>query len=177
MRGLCLHDDKGFGLIELVTVLALGAMLLTAVVTYALPWVSREEMRGAVYQVQNYLQRARIEAVTRNRSCRFILEADSGRFQVVDLNDPGDATDDETLATATLPGTVSFSDPEGGPAITLSLISGSTYQATFAPDGSVSDGAGVIMFAGGERSDRLTLFGAGGVRVDTWNGSTWVAGA
>ena len=172
-----MRSQTGIGMVELVVVLAVGLMLMTAAVTFSLPWNSREKMRGAVYTVQNHLQQTLIQAVTRNRACRFILEAGIGRIRVVDLNDPGNTTDDVTLLTTTLPETVTFEDPEGGAAITFTLVSGTTYQVTFASDGSVSDGAGVVILAGGERFNRLTLFGAGGLRVDTWNGSSWQAGA
>jgi Tfp pilus assembly protein FimT len=163
-------------MVELVIVLAIASMILTAAATVALPWIAREEMRSAVYQTQNYMQVARIQAVTRNRECRFLIDGGSRQIQIIDLNDPGDDTDDEMLKTIYLSDRVGFLDPGGGSPITLAPVSGTVYQATFASDGSVAEGAGAIVLTAGGRSDRLTLFGAGGVRVDKWNGSAWVSG-
>jgi prepilin-type N-terminal cleavage/methylation domain-containing protein len=173
---MAFERERGFSLVELVIVMVLAGLLITAGVVFALPWVGREEVRGAAYQVQSHLQLARIHAVSRNRACRFVLDAESGAIQVVDLNDPADGTDDTLVASATLPRTVSFADPSGGTPITLAILAGSTYQATYAADGRVSDGAGTITLSGGDRYERVTLFGAGGLRTETWDGTAWRAG-
>jgi len=172
-----MRRGRGYTLVELVVVLVVFAFLITATITYALPWFAREDMRSAVYQVQTHLQVSRIQAVTRNRSCVFQIDSANRRVQVYDLNDPAVTTDDILLADFTLPSTISFSDPAGGSAITLTSLSSTLFQATFSSDGSVSAGAGVIIMAGGNRYDRLSLFAAGGLRVESWNGSAWVTGA
>src|SRR5882672_404527 len=172
-----MRTERGYTLVELVVVLVIFAFLVTATFAYALPWFAREDMRSAIYQVQTHLQVTRIQAVTRNRNCAFQVNSSTGRVQVYDLNDPAVTTDDILLADFTLPSTVSFSDPGGGSAITLTSLSSSLFQATFSSDGSVSAGAGVIIMAGGNRYDRLSLFAAGGLRVESWNGSAWVTGA
>ncbi|HEU4402962.1 MAG TPA: GspH/FimT family pseudopilin [Candidatus Polarisedimenticolia bacterium] len=172
-----MRHEQGMSLAEISIVLALAAIVITVAVTYALPWIGREEMRGAVYQVQTHLQLARIQAVTRNRSCRFVIDGASGRVQVFDLVDPASATDDIQLADLTLPSTVAFSRPDSGSAITLTAGSGTQYLATFAADGSVSDAAGEIVLKGGDRYDKVTLYGAGGIRVEHWDGSAWTVGS
>lgn len=53
-------------------VMVLVAIITTAVATYSIPWLGREEMRGAIYTIQEYLQPARVQAVSRNRDCRFL---------------------------------------------------------------------------------------------------------
>jgi prepilin-type N-terminal cleavage/methylation domain-containing protein len=171
-----MRQESGFSLVEVVIVMVLAGLLITASVVYALPWFGREDMRGAVYDVQTYLQLTKVQAVTRNRSCQFRLDAANRRLSVVDLNDPSTSSDDVELSSVTLPSTVSFADPSGGTPITLSLISGTTYQATFDADGEVSSGAGVVTLLGGSKYSRLTLFGAGGMRSETWDGSVWRAG-
>ncbi len=172
-----MRAERGVNLPEIVIVLALVALVVAAAATYGISWIGREEMRGAVYQVQTHLQLSRIQAVTRNRDCRFLIDGGSGLIQVVDLNDPANGTDDILLYTLTLPRTVTFSRPDSGSPITLALLSGTTYQATFASDGSVSSGAGEIVLNGGQEYDRISLYGAGGVRVERWDGSSWSLGS
>lgn len=172
-----MRRESGVGLVEILVVLVIAGILITAGVVFAMPWLSREEMRGAVYTVQEHLQLARIQAVTRNRACQFRLNASTGLVQVIDLNDPANGTDDTEITHVTLSRSISFSDPGGGSAITLQLISGTLYQATFEADGSVSAGAGVINLLGGDRYDRVSVLGAGGTKTENWNGSVWQWGA
>jgi len=171
------RHERGFSLVELVIVMVLAGLLITAGVVFALPWIAREEIRSAAYALQTHLQLARVQAATRNRDCAFVLDAQAGLMQVVDLNDPSNNSDDTLITSARLPRTVAFADPTGGSPITLTLLSGSIYRATFAADGSVASGAGVVTLSGGDRYERLTLFGAGGVRTDTWDGTAWRAGS
>ncbi len=170
-------DERGMSLAEVVIVLLLASMVITVAVTYALPWLGREEMRSAVYQIQTHFQLARVHAISRNRSCRFTVDGATGRVQVLDLNDPAVSTDDIVLADYTLPSTVKFESPDASTPITLTTLSGSSYGATFASDGRVTAGAGQVVLHGGERYDRVLLYGAGGVRTEHWDGGTWSAGS
>jgi len=171
-----MESQQGFSLTELLVVLFIASLLITATIAYTLPMLGREDLRSAAYEIQSHLQLARAQSVARNRSCRFILNDAARRIQVIDLNDPFSGTDDITLAAFTLPPTLSFARPDPGSPITLAFSLGA-YQATFAADGSVSSGAGEIVIRGGDRYDRLTLYGAGGARVDRWDGSAWVSGS
>ena len=172
-----MRNERGMSLAEVTIVMVLVAIITTAVATYSIPWLGREEMRGAVYTIQEYLQLARVQAVSRNRDCRFLIDSGSRRVSVVDLNDPSTGSDDISLYSATLSSRVTFVRPDTGSAVTLAAVSGSLYQATFASDGSVSAGAGLIAVQGGDGNYRINLYGAGGVRVERWNGSSWVAGS
>jgi len=120
---------------------------------------------------------ARAQAITRNRACRFQIDTASLRITVVDLNDPASTTDDILLHDATLSSKISFARPDSGSAVTLSSLGGNLYGAIFASDGSVSAGAGLIALQGGDGSYRISLYGAGGVRVERWDGSSWVLGS
>jgi Tfp pilus assembly protein FimT len=164
-------------MIELAVVLVVAMMMVTAAATYSIPWLAKEEMRGAVYEVQTHLQLARIQAVTRNSTSRFILDAANRRLQVFDLVDTGNSADDILLADVRLPDTLVFARPDSGSVITLTAVSTDVYGATFESDGSVSAGAGVICMRGGESFDRLTLHAAGGVRVERWADGAWTWGA
>jgi len=168
-----MRGEQGMSLAEISVVLVVMAIIVTAVGTYSIPWLGREELRGAVYQAQQFLQLARAQAITRNRACRFQIDTSTGRMTVFDLNDPASTSDDIHLHDATLSSKISFGRPDGGSAVTLTSLGGSLYGATFASDGSVSAGAGLIAIQGGDASYRINLYGAGGVRVERWDGSAW----
>jgi len=163
-------------LIELVIVVSLASVTLLATATYALPWIARERARSAVYDVQSYLQLTRIEAVSRNRDCRFVLDTSTRSLQVFDGNGTSATkADDVLLYETTLPTQVQFARPDTGNAVTLSQIgTTSAYETVFTSDGIVSDGTGEVALYGGEEYNRVMVFGAGGVSVDRWAGSGWV---
>jgi hypothetical protein len=118
-----------------------------------------------------------MQAVSRGRSCRFLVDTASRKLQVIDLNDPANATDDITIASTTLPSRITFSHPTGAAAATLESHSGTWYRATFGADGSVAAGAGSVFIKGGDRFDRVTVYGAGGTRVERWSGAAWQVGS
>ena len=172
-----MRGEQGTSLAEITVVMVVMALIVTAVGSYSLPWLGREEMRGAVYQVQQFLQLARTQSIARNRNCLFQIDTSNRRIVVLDLNDPANSTDDILLHDATLSSKISFARPDSGSAVTLTALGGTLYGATFASDGSVSAGAGLIAMQGGDGSYRVNLYGAGGVRVERWDGSGWVIGS
>jgi Tfp pilus assembly protein FimT len=167
-------------LIELVIVVAVAALALVAVSAFSLPWMQKEAMRSAVYDVQTHMQLAKIEAVSRNRECRFVVDTGTRTLQVLDGNGTPSASntgDDILLYDATLPSNVSFTNPGAGAAVTLDDLGSGVYQVEFTSDGIVLLGAGSVMLQGGQSFGRISVFAAGGVQVDKWNGSSWHAGA
>ena len=167
--------ENGYTISEVLVTLAIFALVVMFSLTYAIGWMGRMESRGAVYSVQSYLQRARMEAVSRNRTCRFTLDTATRQMRVYDLVDVASATDDLLLADTTVPSKVSFARPDPGAPVTLASISGTTYGATFDSDGSLSAGAGVVSLKGGTGYLRVSLYGAGGAAVERWDGASWVA--
>ena len=170
-----MNNQKGMTLFELVFVLSVASVALVATATYALPWMAREKSRSAVYDVQSYLQLTRIEAVSRNRECRFVLDTDSRIVQVFDGNSTSSTSDDSLLYETTLPAQIQFARPDSGTAVTLSQIgSTSMYETVFTSDGIVAQGTGEVALFAGNEYNRVLVFGAGGVSVDRWSGSGWV---
>jgi Tfp pilus assembly protein FimT len=167
-------------LIELVIVVAVAAMMLVIVAAISLPWMQKESMRSAVYDVQTYIQLAKIEAVSRNRECRFVVDTSTGVLRVFDgagTDAATDTSDDLLLYETTLPDNVSFTDPQAGAAVTLEDIGSGSFQLEFTSDGIVNAGAGAVMLQGGQSYGRISVFAAGGVEVERWTGSAWYAGA
>jgi hypothetical protein len=158
---------------EALVVLGISATALLVALPHSLRWLSALESSGAVYQTQMLLQLARMEAVSRNRACRYEISTLTRRVTVYDLNDPADASDDVAIASERVPSRIGFGDPQGHPAITLESLGGGRYGATFASDGSVSAGIGRIEFEAKGDFRRVSLLGAGGTRAERWNGTLW----
>ena len=170
-----MSNQKGMTLFELMFVISLASVALVATATYALPWIAREKSRSAVYDVQSYLQLTRIEAVSRNRECRFVLDTASRVLQVFDGNNTSATSDDRLLYETSLPAQIQFVRPDSGSPVTLSRIgSTSMYETVFTSDGIVAQGTGEVALFGGNEYNRVLVFGAGGVSVDRWSGSGWV---
>jgi Tfp pilus assembly protein FimT len=164
---------------EALVVLAISALLTLAVATITTAWIGRERVRSTVYLMQTHIGVTRMEAVKRNRPCRFILDTANRQLTLVDLNDPGTTGDDVELRTVSLHPDIEFSNPEGGAAVTLHNVSGAIYDIIFNPDGTVdttNSAAGAVMLEAGERFDRVTVFVAGGIQVHRWDGSAWRLG-
>ncbi len=172
-----MSNERGMSLIELLAVLGLAGVVLSAVAAGSFLWIRQQASLSAVYHVQSFLQSARVEAVMRNRACRFLIEPASHTVRVVDLNDPALPGDDVQVSSLVLSATSRFERPDPGEAVSLPEVAAGVHEAVFESDGVVSSGAGgEIVLWGGKRYHRLTLYGAGGVRVERWNGGGWTAG-
>ncbi len=116
-----------------ITSLAVGVTIVSSTV-----WMAKETMRSAVSDVGGMMQLTKIEAVSRNRDCHFVIDTATGTLEV--RND-----EDELLHSRSLPANVVLDRPDLGSVVTLELIDASeSYQAVFTSDGVVSSGAGAI---------------------------------
>jgi prepilin-type N-terminal cleavage/methylation domain-containing protein len=172
-----MNGQRGVTLAELLIVLAVASLALLAVGTYAVPWVAREGLRSAIYDVQTYMQLARIEAISRNRDCRFAVDTSTNRISVLDTVGTVAVGDDILLYESDIPDTVSFARPDTGSAVTLDNVSGSIFQARFGNDGIVNLGTGEVHMFGGSKYEKVEVFGAGGIRIQKWNGTSWTIGS
>ena len=124
------------------------------------------------------LQLTRIEAVSRNRDCRMVVNTGNRTLQVLDTNGTSTPSDDTQLYTRTLPSSISFARPDSGVAVGFSQVGGSSvYEVVFTSEGTVSTGVGSAHVFGGKRYGRISVFGAGGTAVERWDGSNWIAGS
>lgn len=169
--------DSGVTFLELVVVMAALLLLLAVALAYSIPSLAREGLRGSVYDVASCLQLARMEAVNRNRECRCVVDSDAETLEVFDTRGTSSTTDDLRLHRRQLPEAVIFARPTAGPAVTLAQIGASSrYQCVFASDGSVGAGQGDVAMFGGDAFGRVVVFGAGGTRIERWDGSGWSGG-
>jgi hypothetical protein len=153
-------------------------LVLVTTAAYSVPWIAREKMRSAIYDVQTYMQLARIEAVSRNQDCRMVVDTGSHKLWVLDSAGTSTLVDDIPLYERELPESVSFARPGGGAAVTLAQIGGGdSYQTVFKSDGTVDAGVGDVVIFGGEQYGRISVFGAGSTQVEKWNNGSWHVGS
>ena len=69
---------SGFSLIELMIVLAIVAIALVLGLPSYSTWIANSRVRVAAESIQNGLQLARAEAVSRNTTVQFVVTGDSG---------------------------------------------------------------------------------------------------
>jgi Tfp pilus assembly protein FimT len=170
------RDQLGMTLIETLAIVAIVSVMVATTGFYARNWIRAERQRGAVYQLFVQKSRARVEAVDRNRPCRFLLDTQSRTLRVIDLNNVAITSDDEEISSVTLEHGVGFGRPDGGSAITLDALPGSQYEAVFAQDGSLASSVGTVGLESGGKYHRVSVYAGGGVEIERWNGSSWSEG-
>jgi len=172
-----MRNQKGMTLLELVIVLAVALAAVAMTAALSGPWIARESMRGAVGNVNSYFQLAKIEAVSRNRPCRMVVDK-AGTLEVWDtMGTPLLLSDDTQLYSTALPSTVSFERPDAGSAVTLLQLGGSgRYHTIFNSDGVAAVGTGSVFLHGGDGYGSVRVHAAGGVDIAYWNGSAWHMG-
>jgi prepilin-type N-terminal cleavage/methylation domain-containing protein len=173
-----MRNQRGVTLIELVVVAAIASLVVTIIAMYSAPWIARESMRSAVNNVASFLQLAKIEAVSRNRDCRFVVDTSDGSLEVWDSMGSDDLSDDVRLHTGSVPTSVRFQRPDTGGVVTLQPIGGTPrFQTRFASDGLVPAGVGAVFLEGGEGFGKVEVHAAGGVEVHFWKRSAWRTGS
>ena len=79
-----MRNEVGMTLVELLVVLGLALGIAAMTVAYSMPWMVRESVRSAAFDVNGMLQLAKVEAVSRNRPSRFVVDTVAGELQVWD---------------------------------------------------------------------------------------------
>ena len=147
-----MQNQRGLTLIELVVVVAIAALMVGATLVLATPWIARESMRSGVNEMASFVQLTKIESVSRNRECRFIVDKEARTMEIWDTWTAGDSSDDERIHLQALPSAVHFARPDSGDVITLQQIPGTErYQAVLGADGMVNEGTGTVFLYGGDK--------------------------
>jgi prepilin-type N-terminal cleavage/methylation domain-containing protein len=169
-----MRTDQGFTLMETLVVLALTATIVGVSAAYSIPAIARSKMRSAIHDVQSFMQLARIEAISRSRECRFVLNTTDGLLEVWDGSGTSSPDDDILLRSSKLPRSVVVARPDTGLPISLERIGASTsYETVFLSDGVVGHGAGSLFLHGGYRYVNISVYAAGGMELKQWVGTAW----
>ena len=169
-----MRGNQGFTLVETLVVLSLAAVIVGVSAAYSIPAIARSKMRSAINDVQSFMQLARIEAISRSRECRFVLNATDGALEVWDGSGTISPDDDILLRSSNLPRSVVLARPDVGLPISLERIGGSpNYQTVFLSDGIVGNGTGSVYLHGGYRYVSISVYAAGGMEMKQSDGTAW----
>lgn len=112
--------DRGFTLIELMVALAVAGLLLMGAIPLVREWMMNMQVRNAAMSIAGGLEKARAEAVRRNRDVTFSLVWSNS-------TSPAGLSDDCTLSSRSASWIISLEDPAGGCGGTL--LTGDTSAA------------------------------------------------
>ena len=151
--------SKGFSLVELMFVIMIFGLVLTASIPSFGRFLQTWKLHGEVDRMAAALRTARSAAVMRNINAVFQFDTDQGTYFYFE-DDDGDGQRDAgeyRSATFTLPpGIVFDSQTLGGTTI------------TFGPRGNTTQSGSIILENGLERTRQITIFGGtGNIRTGT----------
>ena len=169
-----MRRQAGVTMVELLMVVVFAAIIVVITLYASSSFIGRSSMRGATNEMVSFLQLARMEAVSRNRECRFVVNTASRALEIWDSMGTMSTADDVRIHAASVPTAVNFGRPDVGAAVTLDPIGTGSFQTVIASDGTVSAGVGSVFLAGAQSYGCVDVHAAGGVAMLYWNGSTWL---
>jgi type IV fimbrial biogenesis protein FimT len=171
---LVMHNDKGFSLMELMTVIATLSILAAIAIPGFIGWRNNAQLGRAARDVYSSFQKAKAESVRRNGNCGIEFRAnDYVIYMDSDLSFDFNASNDQVIQTVNwsqYPGVrldlsqgggdgLSFSNPDTG--------------IVFAPDGlprnnvgSLGSGTVFITFQNSSRQNTVTISTVGNIQIN-----------
>jgi prepilin-type N-terminal cleavage/methylation domain-containing protein len=170
-----MRNNKGFTIIELMTVIGILSILTAIAIPGFIDWRSNAQLGSAARNVYSTFQKAKMESVRRNENCGvefrandFVIYLDSN------LNFNFDAGTDEVIQTinwSEYPG-VTLDPDEGGDGDGLTLAnpdSGIVFASDGLPRNSVGGlGSGTVFLTNQSNAgqSRVTISTAGNIRIN-----------
>jgi len=146
-----LESQKGFTLIEMLTVVAIMGIILAMVAPNFSKWVEKHQINGQAQKVYFDLMLARTVAVKNNNDVRVVFDSNADTYKVHDDTN-GDGVEDsgEALKTITLEENVQFAYNTGitdidGNTVTAAVSFGGSQTVTFDSRGQASASGSVFL--------------------------------
>jgi len=146
-----LESQKGFTLIEMLTVVAIMGIILAMVAPNFSKWVEKHQINGQAQKVYFDLMLARTVAVKNNNDVRVVFDSNADTYKVHDDTN-GDGVEDsgEALKTITLEENVPFAYNTGitdidGNTVTAAVSFGGSQTVTFDSRGQASASGSVFL--------------------------------
>ena len=151
--------SKGFSLVELMFVILIFGVLMTASMPSFGRFLQTWKLHGEVDRMATALRTARSSAVMRNINAVFQFNINNGTYFYFEDDDHDGARDSGEYRSAT------FSLPPGIK-IDSQTLGGTTI--TFGPRGNTMQSGSIILENGLERTRQITIFGGtGNIRTGT----------
>jgi type II secretion system protein H len=149
-----MDDQRGFTLVELVTIVAIFGVVSVAAIPQFMTFLRAMQTRGASQELATVLQQARGLAIARNTNYRVEVEVDNNRLRFV-------RTSDNVVWTG--PGT----DAQGyRRLVNQARLTNVTANPTFNPLGTAGGGTITVQNAQGTSSLNVVVSPAGRVRIE-----------
>ncbi len=103
-----MNNQKGFSLIEMMVVIAVISILAGIAIPNAISWRSNSQIGAAAREIMTDLQRARMEAIKRNRNVEAIFTTGKGASSTIK-----DLTSDAILSGTSYSGGVEVNIAQG----------------------------------------------------------------
>jgi len=145
-----MRKDAGFTLMELMIVIAIAGILLGIGVPNFLTYVSSYRLKGALSTLQGDLYRAKMLAIKRGVNCQVVINSggyDIERWDSVSSQYVNELTRD-------------FADEYEG------VTASTDATPVFSPRGTVTPTLTTITLTNGPRSNTISIFVAGKIRVN-----------
>lgn len=169
---LCLENNTGFTLVEMIIAIAVIAVLSAIAVPNLLTWRGNAELNRATRDVVSNLQRAKLTAVKRNTYCAVTFSATGYTVYVDSSRDLVKDAGEDVIATVSLSeygGAVSMDTSQGGgDGLTFSSP---TDSVAFAPNGFPKNSSGgfgagsVFLRNNNNRTTSVVVSSAGNIRI------------
>ena len=170
-----MRNNKGFSLMELMTVIGILAILCAIAIPGFIGWRSKAQLSRAARDVYSSFQKAKMASVRRNENCGIKFRAhDYVIYMDFNLNFDFDAGTDEVIQTinwSEYPG-VKLDPGEGGDGDGLTFAN-PDFGIVFASDGlprnSVGGlGSGTVFLTdqSNTRQKRVTILTAGNIQIN-----------
>ena len=175
-----MQKDAGFSFVELMTVIAILAILAGIAIPSFISWRGNSQLSRASRDVYSSFQKAKIEAIRRNMNCAVWFRGNTGFVIYLEPDDvpypfDGDEEVISTISWSDYPG-VGLDLEEGngdGANNDGLLLSSPTDRIFFAPDGLPRNNAAslgsVTVFltnSGNSRQNTVSVSTAGNVRIN-----------
>ena len=169
-----LAPQRGLSAVEAVVAISVACLLISAGVAAFRPFGGGSDTAEALAQLEVLAQRARVEAVQRQRACRLVLDTTDWSLRVLDSLGTADERDDDVLLQRAMPAAIRLGRPDGGSPSTFARSRHSAHELLFTARGNVPDGPGELVLSDGQRYGRLRAQRDGTLAVETWDGRGWV---
>lgn len=148
-----MRKDAGFTLLELITVIAIAGVLTAIAVPNFLAYQSNSRLKGALSTLRGDLVGARMLAIKRGLECQVAFSSGGYLIQLGNLS--------SSSTSWTIEVTRNFADEY--PGVTASVT---PSDPVFSPKGTVAAAPVTITLQNGQRTQTITIYIAGKIKVD-----------